>query len=456
MKMETAIINGMVVTNTGIFPANIGIYDGKIAEISTSENRPEAATIIDAKGNFIIPGLVDAHVHYLLPPTDNWEKRFESETKSAAASGITTGIHCVMEHKTGSIVEACKKIKASFEASGYIDLALNAAVFNLEHIKEMRAALEYGLSSFKFLLPYKGKETLFDLPGIDDGLVYLGFEQIKKLVDEGYKTFARVHAETVEICFRLEDRYQEQNKIPMTHSEVRPAFLEEEGLSKTVIWAKATGCPIYIVHLTIKEGIRILEMAKLEGVDVAIETCPQYLLLNTDNTDKVISKVNPPIRQKEDNEALWKALQNGIINYVATDHGSEIKANKTDFWRALGLPGIETLLPLMLSEGVNKGRITLERLVEVCCYNPAKKYGLVPRKGMISVGSDADIVIVDLTKKQKVDAKKFYGRADFSCYEGWELQGWPILTMVRGKVVMEDGKILGKPGFGRFIAAKVK
>jgi dihydropyrimidinase len=455
MKIDTLIKNGVIVTTEGIFAGGIGINGEKIVTICTNENIPNAERVIDAKGNFIIPGLVDPHVHFLLPPTDEWAKRFASETQAAASGGVTTSIHCLLEHEGGSIVECCKKLRSIFEASSYVDLALNAAIFNLDQIKEMRDALEYGVSSFKFLLCYKGRETLFNLPGIDDGIVYLGFEQIARLVKEGYKTFARVHAETIEIYFRLEDRYREQGKVPTTHTEVRPPFLEVEGLQKSIIWAKATGCPLFIVHLSIKEGIDMICKARLEGVDIVAETCPHYLVLNTDNTDKILSKVNPPIRHKEDNEALWQALRDGVIDFVATDHGAPVKAEKTDFWHALGLAGIETMLPIMLSEGVNKGRITLERLVEVCCYNPAKKYGLIPRKGTIGIGSDADLVIVDLNKKNKVNAENFYSRADFSCYEGWELQGWPVLTMVRGNIVIKDGKVVGEPGFGRFIPANI-
>jgi dihydroorotase-like cyclic amidohydrolase len=208
--------------------------------------------------------------------------------------------------------------------------------------------------------------------------------------------------------------------------------------------------------VTIKEGPGIIAKARLEGVDIVAETCPHYLVLNTDNTDRILSKTNPPIRHKDDNETLWSAVKDGVIDVVATDHGAVPRTHKTDFWTALGMGGVETWLPIMLSEGVNKGRITLERLVQVCCYNPARKYGLTPRKGMISVGSDADLVIVDLNKKRKVSAKSFYSKGDFSCYEGWDLQGWPILTMMRGKVVMEDGKVVGRPGFGRFIPAKIR
>ena len=302
-----------------------------------------------------------------------------------------------------------------------MDLACSAFICNIDQIKEMREALEYGIPAFKFLLPYKGRETIAGLPGIDDGIVYLGMEQIGKLVKEGYKTFARIHAEGIEVFFRIEDRYKEQGIEPATYTEVRPNFIEEEALQRVIVFAKATECPLYIVHLSIEEGPKILAQARMEGVDIVAETCPQYLVLNVDNTDKFVSKINPPIRHKEDNETLWKALSEGIIDFVATDHCAVTREHRgKDFWRApVGMAGLETWLPIMLSEGVNKSRITMERLVEVCCYNPAKKYGLAPRKGMIAVGSDADLVVLDLNRKAKVNGADLYTQAaDFTCFEG--------------------------------------
>jgi len=458
MQVDTVIRNGMIVSPEGVIPAGVAISGEKIAAVSADGNLPDAQRTIDAKGNFVIPGLVDSHVHFLYP-LNGWEENLRSETQAAAAGGCTTCIHLLTEHGAGSIVEGCKKVVDTFEANGFVDFSCTAFVANMDHIKEMRAALEYGISAFKFLLPYKGRETMHGLPEIDDGIVYFGLKQIGSLVEEGYKTFARIHAEGIEVFFRIEDRYKEQGMEPATYTEARPAFIEEEAMHRVITFAKATNCPLYIVHLTIKEGPGIVARARMEGVDIVAETCPQYLVLNVDNTDKLVSKVNPPIRHREDNEALWKAVREGVIDYVATDHCGISRVDRgKEFWRAaVGMAGLETWLPIMLSEGVNKDRITLERLVELCCYNPAKKYGLAPKKGMIAVGSDADLVILDLNKKAKVSEKNLYTRArDFSCYEGWELQGWPILSMVRGNIVMEDSQVVGKPGFGRFVPAKVK
>lgn len=458
MKVDTVIKNGMVVTIKGTFSAGIAIRADKIVAITSNDNLPQAEKIIDAKGNFIIPGLVDSHMHLLSPPGD-WTERLTTETRAAAAGGCTTCITMQIQHGTGSIVETRGKVAGAFEASSYVDWASNAIIFTTDHIKEMRQALECGLSSFKFNLPYKGRESLYGMPDIDDGIVYLGMEEIGKLVKEGYRTFARIHAESIDVFLRIEDKYRELGIEPKTYTEVRPNFIEADAMQRVIVFAQETACPLVILHMTIKEGPGIVARARLEGVNIVVETCPQYLVLNTDNTDKFVSKVNPPIRHKEDNEALWQAIRDGIVSFIGTDHAPRTRAERgNEFWRApVGMAGVETWLPIMLSEGVNKGRITMEKLVEICCYNAAKKYGLTPRKGMIAVGSDADLVIVDLNKKAKVNAANLYTRGrDCYCYDGWEFQGWPILTMIRGTVVTEDGKVIGKPGYGEFIPAKLQ
>ena len=461
MAVDIVVKNGKVVTTEGVSQAAIAITGEKIVAIGAFEALPPARKIIDANSNFVIPGLVDAHMHLNYPFSADMGPNLRTETQAAAAGGCTTVINVLAEHGSGSIVEASRKYVQTYEANGYVDLSLNTLVGNMAQIKEMRAALEHGISSFKFLLPYKGRVAVhsLNLPEIDDGLLYRAFDQIGKLAQEGFNTFARVHAEGAEVHLAIMDSYREQGKEPATYSEIRPSFIELEAMQRVITFARATHCPIYIVHMTIKEGPAEILKARLEGLDIMAETCPQYLVLNTDNTDKLKSKTNPPIRQKEDNEALWHAIKEGIISVIGTDHSPISKAVRgTEFWEApCGTAEVETWLPIMLSEGVHKRGLPLEKVVELCCYNPAKKYGLTPRKGMLATGSDADLVIVDLNKKAKVNGQNLFTQAaDNSCYEGWEFQGWPVLTMVRGSVVMENGKITGKPGSGKFIPAKVK
>ena len=224
--------------------------------------------------------------------------------------------------------------------------------------------------------------------------------------------------------------------------------------------AKVSKCPLYIVHITIKEGADIINKAKAEGINVIAETCPQYLTHNSEEPVPVIKEnptfavVNPPLRGKEDNERLWQAIKDGVIDCIGSDQAVATKKLKgNDMWKApMGLGNItQMILPVMLSEGVNKNRISLEKVVEVCCQNPAKVFGLYPRKGTISANSDADLVIVDLNKKVKFTPQMSPSLCDWSIYDGWEFKGWPVCTILRGKVIAEEGKIVVQPGNGRYL-----
>ena len=272
------------------------------------------------------------------------------------------------------------------------------------------------------------------------------------MAKDGYNAFVRVHCENPEIFFKLKEAYEERGVEPASWNEVRPPVCEEESMRKCLFLASATSCPLYIVHMTIKEGAALVQQARADGLDVAAETCVQYLTLNTGNVDKVLSKINPPIREPEDNQALWQALKDGSLQVVATDHAPVPAELKKDFWGAtVGIPSAEMLLPVMLSEGVNKGRISLEKLVEVCCYNPARLFGLTPHKGTLSVGADADLVIVDLQKEARAPAAPRYSNTGYSLFAEWQIKGWPVLTMLRGRVVAREGAVTVEPGGGVFV-----
>ena len=226
-------------------------------------------------------------------------------------------------------------------------------------------------------------------------------------------------------------------------------------MRRAVILASATGCPLYIVHITISKGVEIIREAQERGLPVIGETCPQYLTLDR-NYDRVLGKVNPPLREAADGERLWEGLREGVLSTLGSDHAPTSRRHKQEFWKAIvGMPGIETLLPVVLSEGVNRGRLSLEKVVEVCCYWPARIFSLYPRKGLIEVGADADLVVLDLEKEVKVHADLLHQGSDFSPYEGRMIKGWPVLTLLRGEVVMENGEVCGEAGFGKFIPRPV-
>jgi len=286
-------------------------------------------------------------------------------------------------------------------------------------------------------------------------LMYLGFKEIGELFKEGFTVHARTHCENIEIFSQIKNTFIENELQPMSWHETRPSVCENEAIIRTIYLAKITGCPITIVHMSTKESVDLVAEAKGHGIRISGETCPQYLTLSVENTDRNLSKVNPPIREKKDIKRLWEGIGEGLLDMIGTDHWPVHKAKKSDFWKGeVGLSTVECWLGILLSEGVNTGVISLETLVEMCCYNPAKMFGLTPEKGMIEVGSDADLTIVDLNKEVMIGERPHYSDTDFNIFSGWRLKGWPVLTMLRGKVVMEQGKIHSHPGQGKYIPSK--
>jgi dihydroorotase (multifunctional complex type) len=452
MPVDTRIINCSLVAHDGTREAGIAIDNGKVVAIAADDVLPPAKETLDGGGHYVLPGLVDAHVHLEYPPGVDPSTNIRMETRACAAAGCTTIVHLLAP--ADDILEKARDFVGFYEENGFVDLALSARIYTRDNVQQIRSLCDFGIMSVKLLLPYKGSEAVWAgrVGGIDDGIVYLTLKKVGQLSKEGYNAFVRVHCENPEIFFKLKEEFEEKGEEPSSWNEVRPRVCEEESMRKCLFLASATSCPLYIVHMTIKEGVALIKQAWADGVAVVAETCVQYLTLNTDNVDRVLSKINPPIRESQDNQALWEALKDGTLQVVATDHAPVPRELKTDFWGAtVGIPSAEMLLPVMLSEGVNKGRISLEKLVEVCCYNPAKHFGLAPRKGTLTVGADADLVLVDLQKEATAPTKPRYSNTDYSLFAGWQVKGWPILTMLGGRIVMRDGDVIVDTGAGKFV-----
>jgi D-hydantoinase len=448
MTFDTLIKNARIVKPTGSFTGWIAIQSGRIAAVGEEAAPVSGEREIDAGGRPVIPGCIDPHMHFDWPDWD-FAQGTESATKAAAAGGYTTVInHLSGAERLEAIFRARKPV---VEQKAFIDTAFHIAVFSAEQLEEIPRMAELGVPSFKFFLPYRGSEVVPPLVGIDDGIVFLALE---KIAGVGYPAVAIVHAENVEIFFALKARALREGKgEQLNWADARPVVCELEAIERIACFAEITGCPVYIVHVSSRQGAEAIKQARDRGVRMTGETCPQYLTLSAGEVDRVLGKVNPPIRrEREHGQALWKALEAGGLQCIGSDHAPCARKHKQDFWEAVvGVAGIQTVLPVLLSEGVNKNRISINKLVEVTSYNPAMLFGLYPQKGAIEAGSDADLVILDLSKKATVRAKDLYHISDFSLFEGRELTGWPVLTMVRGKVVFEDGEVTGKPGTGRFV-----
>lgn len=293
----------------------------------------------------------------------------------------------------------------------------------------------------------------------DDGMLFQALEETKK-----FGGMIGVHAESVDILEMLIDRYaQEKEKWgAYAHTLSRPAFTESEAVQRAIKWAEVTGGRLYIVHMSAGESAQYVHDARERGVQVYAETCPQYLLLD----DSVFKRENghlyatcPQIKKKEDNARLWQGLINGEIQVVATDtctFDTQQKAMwKGDFRKIpFGLPGVETMFPLLYTEGVGKKRFSLNHLVKLVSTNPAKIFGMFPRKGTIAPGSDADLVVFDPEKKVTLHAENLQTNCDWSPFEGWKLKGYPHMTISRGKIVVSDGILVGESNHGQFLKRK--
>lgn len=464
MAVDIVIKNARLATAEGTFAAGIAINKGKIVAIADDELLPPADRTIDASGKYVLPGLIDVHTHWGLGLS--FRQGCMTETKAAALGGVTTiGIFSMfLTTLQKDLEEVFDELKKDFEATAVTDSLFHRVLVSDLALSEIPKCVDLGITSFKFLMGYKGPQAeAMGIPreGIVDGFV---FEAFKIISEMGWPARAMVHAENVDIALRLRKGLEHRQDARVWYDS-RPNFVEEECIKRAIFIAKVTECPLYIVHNTIAESVDIFARAKSEGVDVIAETCPQYLTHNSEEPvpilkdNPALAVVNPPLRGKKDSERLWQGIKQGIINTIGSDHAPHTREAKgRDVWQAPPGAGnlTQMILPVMLSEGVNKNRILLEKVVEVCCQNPAKAFGLYPRKGTISVGSDADIVIVDLDKKVKWTPELSPSVCDWSIYEGWEFKGWPVLTILRGNIVAEQGKIVGKPGVGRYCPRKAK
>lgn len=248
---------------------------------------------------------------------------------------------------------------------------------------------------------------------------------------------------------------------PLAHPDSRPSLAEKEATEKSIQYAEHTDCTLYVVHVSAKEAARAIDLGKKRGIRVYGETCPHYLLLTRNDMERSgpYLKCNPPLRGSDSTRALWQAVKSRIIDCIGTDHCAYPRKEKEPGWSdirkaAPGLSGLAEKTPLLLTKGVLEDKITLNDFVELCCKNPAKIFGLYPQKGTLQVGSDADIVIIDPKNRMKVSLEKLRTRSEFSPYEGWELRGWPTHTIVRGTIVFEEGEVMERPGFGKYVARR--
>jgi dihydroorotase len=439
MRYDLVLKNGTLVTPAKSFKADIAIINGKIVKTGKLKKTDTADEIYDANGKHILSGIIDAHVHFRDPGLTEKED-FETGSLAAAFGGIT--MIADMPNTippTSNIENFIEKARIAKEKS-YIDFSLFALLSN-DNLSQIENLVKAGAFGFKVFL---GTST-GDIAAPSAGVL---FEQMKKCAEYGVRI--GFHAENSEINSYFTSLHKNEAPDGRLLSEARPVFSEVIAIQNAICYARYTGAKIHIHHVTSSDGALLVAEAKKKGISISAETCPHYLLLDANSGGH---KVYPPLRDEKHREGLWDALKSGTIDTLASDHAPHTAGEKElPLWQApAGLCSVETFVTLMLNE-VNKKNLSLNEFVRLASENPAKIWGIYPRKGSLLAGADADFTIVDLKKKLIIDKEKTRSKSKTSPYHGMETLGAPVSTIVRGKFVVKDGELTGIKGGGCLIS----
>jgi dihydropyrimidinase len=456
--LELVIRNAHVVTAADTMRCDIGVAGGRI--VALAENLPECARAIDAAGRYVLPGGVDSHCHLdqPMPAPMKMADDFASGTRSAACGGTTTVIPFAAQQKGGSLRAAVEDYHRRAEGKALIDYAFHLIVTDpTEKVlnEELPALIREGYTSFKIYMTYD------DLK-LADGQIL----DVLALARE-HGAMAMVHAENSECIAWLTRRLEAAGRTaPRFHADARPMLVEREATHRAIGLSELVDVPILIVHVSGREAVEQIRWAHGHGLRIYAETCPQYLFLTAealglDGYQGAKCVCSPPPRDAANQQVIWDALTDGLFTVFSSDHapfryddphGKRLGGKEVPFqYIPNGIPGLETRLPLLFSEGVGKGRITLNRFVELTATNPAKLYGLHPRKGTIAIGADADLVIWDAGREVTITNDNLHHAVDYTPYEGMHITGWPAMTLSRGEVVWDGDTPQGAPGQGRFL-----
>jgi dihydropyrimidinase len=457
-QFDTVIRNGTLATASDVFAADLGILDGRIAAIGAglAEGRSE----IDATGKLVLPGGVDGHCHLDQPTSDGsvMADDFFTGTRSAVCGGTTTVLPFACQFRGQSLRDVVTEYHRRADNKAVIDYAFHLIVSDPTPQligQDLPALIQDGYTSFKIYMTYEDMK--------------LNDRQVLDLLAVGRRegAMAMIHAENTDFIAWLADSLLAAGHTePRYHALSRPMLVEREATHRAISMAELADVPILIVHVSGREAVEQIHWAQGRGLKIFAETCPQYVMLTEHDLhghgfEGAKCICSPPPRDKANQAVIWDALASGIFQIFSSDHapyryddqgGKKRQGEKTPFnWVPNGLPGIETRLPILFSEGVVKGRISLSRFVELTATNPAKMYGLHPRKGSLAIGGDADVVVFDPDRKVTITNDLLHHNVDYTPYEGLEVTGWPETVLSRGTVLVDRGEFLGRPGQGQYL-----
>ena len=457
-KFDTIVKGGNVVTPAGTFTGDVGISGEKISALGIDLEADKGTQVIDASGHHVIPGVLDVHVHLELPfmgavSADD----YRTGTRAGARGGVTTLIDFAIPYAGQSLNDAADNWMKKAEGKSLIDYTFHICITRWnEHKDQIKGMVDRGFATFKEFMIYESEGWQSD-----DRAMFGTLEKMKE-----YGTMLLVHAESARVLDELIARHHTPELMKKygarLHPMTRPNFIEAEAIQRAVQWCEATCGQLYIVHMSTGEGADIIRAAQARGVPVLAETCVQYLVLDDsvfEREDGHLFACCPQLKKPKDVERLWKGLKGGEVSVISTDtctFDREQKAMWNGDWTKIpmGMPGLETLMPLTYTRGVLDGKMTLEEMCTKLSTNPAKIMGLYPRKGAIQVGADADIAIIHPKKTHKVDPESMETNADWSPYEGWDLAGFARTTLSRGEVIVDDYQVVGKEGRGQWLPRK--
>jgi dihydropyrimidinase len=448
--MDTVLKGGTLTTATDTYRADLGIQGGRIAMIG---QELQGDQVLDVDGKYILPGGVDPHTHLELDFMDTVSSDdFHTGTVAAACGGTTAIIDYAEQTEGGTLRQAVNAWRAKADPKVAIDYGLHVSITDAREdvLSEMEDIVRAGVSSFKCYLAYP--ERLRD-------------DELLRVFTKARETGAlvNVHCENGWLVDWTTSQLLSEGKTgPRWHPRSRPAAYEEEATQRAVTLASIAQAPLYVVHLTCLGALNATRRARDAGQQVLVETCPQYLLLDVSSYDEpgfdgAKYVLSPPLRESENLDVLWRGIAAGDVDTIGTDHCpfnlvGQKDRGRNDFTKIPnGMPGVETRLPLLYHEGVNSGRITLNRFVELVATNPARSFGLFPQKGTIAVGSDADLVVWDPDKEMALTVDNLHMNVDYSPYEQTTVRGYPELVLSRGKVIVQDNQFVGQRGAGRYL-----